>query len=133
MLSTGSFGGCICQLGWIGTYCEVSSSTGTGTGTGTGTCNCLNGGICQANANNVATCTCKGGFTGSRCETQFFTCPRNGRFKHPYECVNGKYIECVYYGTSQYPTGILFVRDCPPNQRYNPNADFCDFPENVTC
>ncbi len=50
-----------------------------------------------------------------------------------YGCANGRYLECVYFGSAGYANGILFRRDCPPGLRYNPAFGYCDYSVNVQC
>jgi hypothetical protein len=82
---------------------------------------------------------------------EYFQCRSNGRFTDQYNCVKGKYFECVHYEERMFfcfisvfcfmydldiesnSNGLLLSRDCPASLRFNILADRCDYSENVQC
>ncbi|CAF3620389.1 unnamed protein product [Adineta steineri] len=124
---------CVCPNGFTGRLCEHLLTSGNCNGM-----QCSNGGTCYENSPGSAVsarCLCKSGFSGRFCETEYFRCQANGRFIDPYNCAEGKYFECIHYqqgsNTNQY--GMLLSRSCPTSLRFNPQADRCDYAQNVKC
>ncbi|CAF4347583.1 unnamed protein product [Rotaria socialis] len=121
--------------------CCSSSSSPSMIITAIGDCSriqCSNGGTCHDNPSDLTSspsCTCKSGYTGKYCETEYFRCRDNGRFADVYNCVQGKYFECIHYQQTSGPNpyGMLVTRTCPSSLRFNTQADRCDYAQNVQC
>ncbi|CAF2970635.1 unnamed protein product [Rotaria sp. Silwood2] len=124
---------CVCPNGFTGRFCEHLIPTSS-----CGRIKCSNGGTCHENALEPSVlpyCSCKSGYTGKFCETEYFRCRSNGRFADLYNCIEGKYFECIHYqqGVGSNPYGMLLSRNCPATLRFNIQVDRCDYPQNVQC
>jgi len=68
---------CVCQSGYIGSYCEKRSRSVCLHAGACGACNdtvCLNDGYCMETSTNSYVCHCASGFSGAQCEIEMDPC-----------------------------------------------------------
>lgn len=98
-------GSCLCNPGWCGPTCSISSTPTTPAATGCAAIQCLNGGTCvDLSVAPFGTCQCPAAYTGSRCETLVNLNPAAGCSS--LQCLNGgtcQEINVAPFGVCQCP------------------------------